>query len=660
MASAEGRADTRKSGSTARSSRAIAATASLDREATTLIQSFDHTSFTVADIERAVAFWRDVMGFAVADLSLREGDWLGAVVGVPGARCRIAHLHGHGAHLEFIQYLTPAGDDVTGPPNRPGTAHVAFLVEDIEALATRMLEAGASEQGRITRCTSGPADGLSRGLPQGSERHHCRAGGAACAHGSGPPARHREGRQQKPGRVRCVGSGTCWSGRSRAWPRFLRSAASGAAFAAGELRIANSGEPDTLDPHHVSGTWENRIIGDMFMGLTTEAADGSVIPGAAESWTGQRRRHCLHLHAARPHLVGRHAGDRRRLRVRPAAHPRSGAGGRVRLAPLHDQERRGAERGRDRRAWTSWACARSTPRRSRSRSRARPPYFLEQLTHYTAFPVPKHKVEELGDDWVKPGNIVGNGAVHRGRVAAQHPRQGGEERRASTTPPTSRSTRSIYYPAEERNAATKRFRAGEIDIQYDFASEQIDLLKENLPDETRIAPYLGIYYYVINTRKRAVRRPGACARRWPWRSTARRSPTRCCAPASCPAYSFVPPGTGNYGEPAYVELEGHALRRSGSAEAKELLAEAGFGPDNPLKLTAALQHLREPQEDRDRGRRRCGSSSASQAELFNSEVKVHYNDLQEGNFEVARAAWIADYNDAAELPLSAGQLDRRA
>ena len=35
-----------------------------------------------------------------------------------------------------------------------------------------------------------------------------------------------------------------------------------------------------------------------------------------------------------------------------------------------------------------------------------------------------------------------------------------------------------------------------------------------------------------------------------------------------------------------------------------------------------------------------------QAELFNAEVKVHYNDLQEGNFDVARAGWIADYNDA--------------
>ena len=144
-----------------------------------MIQSFDHTSFTVADVERAVAFWRDVMGFAVADLSPREGAWLGAVVGVPGARCRIAHLHGHGTHLEFIQYLAPLGADVTGPPNRPGTAHVAFVVSDIETLARRMLEAGASEQGRITRCTSGPGCRLSGGLSPRSERHYRRARGAA-------------------------------------------------------------------------------------------------------------------------------------------------------------------------------------------------------------------------------------------------------------------------------------------------------------------------------------------------------------------------------------------------------------------------------------------------------------------------------------------------
>jgi hypothetical protein len=84
---------------------------------------------------------------------------------VLGARCRIAHLHGHGTHLEFIQYLETGGADVTGPPNRPGTAHVAFVVEDIEAMTQRMLGAGASEQGRITRCSSGAAVGLGAAAP---------------------------------------------------------------------------------------------------------------------------------------------------------------------------------------------------------------------------------------------------------------------------------------------------------------------------------------------------------------------------------------------------------------------------------------------------------------------------------------------------------------
>ena len=50
-------------------------------------------------------------------------------------------------------------------------------------------------------------------------------------------------------------------------------------------RIATMGEPKTLDPHGVSGVWENYVVGDAFMGLLTDAADATPIPGAAESWT---------------------------------------------------------------------------------------------------------------------------------------------------------------------------------------------------------------------------------------------------------------------------------------------------------------------------------------------------------------------------------------
>ncbi|MCG6931691.1 MAG: hypothetical protein LJE64_14140, partial [Desulfofustis sp.] len=42
-----------------------------------------------------------------------------------------------------------------------------------------------------------------------------------------------------------------------------------AAHGAGVLRVASMGEPASLDPHKVSGTWENYIVGDMYVGLTT-------------------------------------------------------------------------------------------------------------------------------------------------------------------------------------------------------------------------------------------------------------------------------------------------------------------------------------------------------------------------------------------------------
>ncbi len=51
------------------------------------------------------------------------------------------------------------------------------------------------------------------------------------------------------------------------------------------LHRGNSSEPGSLDPHQATTTWENSIVGELFMGLTTDDAAGQPIPGAAESWT---------------------------------------------------------------------------------------------------------------------------------------------------------------------------------------------------------------------------------------------------------------------------------------------------------------------------------------------------------------------------------------
>lgn len=124
-----------------------------------MITGFDHTSFTVPDLDRAVAFWTTIMGFAVSSIGPREDPAFASIVGVPGARLRVAHLLGHGHHMEFIEYVAPKGAARPASPNDATCAHVSLMSDDIEADVARMLAAGAALQGAVTTVTSGPYKG---------------------------------------------------------------------------------------------------------------------------------------------------------------------------------------------------------------------------------------------------------------------------------------------------------------------------------------------------------------------------------------------------------------------------------------------------------------------------------------------------------------------
>jgi catechol 2,3-dioxygenase-like lactoylglutathione lyase family enzyme len=114
-----------------------------------MIVGFNHTSFTVADLERAVRFWTK-LGFSGPGIVERDAAWVGEVTGVPDARIRVAHLYGHGQHLEFIEYAGGPRENPTALPNVPGTGHVCLDVVDIHGTFAQLLDAGASPLGRMT------------------------------------------------------------------------------------------------------------------------------------------------------------------------------------------------------------------------------------------------------------------------------------------------------------------------------------------------------------------------------------------------------------------------------------------------------------------------------------------------------------------------------
>jgi len=128
-----------------------------------VITGFNHTSFTVLDMKSALRFWTEAMGFEARSVSPRRGDWQAKVTGVSGAELLVAHLYGHGTHLELIQYTAGSGACGCIDPNMPCAAHVCFDVTDIDDLWARLIAAGASPQGEIALVDTGPVKGLRAG-----------------------------------------------------------------------------------------------------------------------------------------------------------------------------------------------------------------------------------------------------------------------------------------------------------------------------------------------------------------------------------------------------------------------------------------------------------------------------------------------------------------
>ncbi len=412
------------------------------------------------------------------------------------------------------------------------------------------------------------------------------------------------------------------------------------AYGGGTLRVATMGEPASLDPHKVSGTWENYVVGDMFIGLTTENPKAAAVPGVAESWTisPDGKTYTFKLRQSSwsdgtPLTADDFVFSLRRILLPDTAAEYASL--------LYIIE--GAEAINTGKAAAETLGVKAIDKNTLEIKLTGPaPYFLELLTHYTAYPVPKHVIDKVGKMWTKPENMVVNGPYKLVEwLPNTHVKLTKNEKYWDVD--SLALDNLTFYTQEDRAAVQKRFRAGEIDVAMDFASDQIGWLKKNLPDETRIAPYMGVYYYPINSSVEPftdVRIRNALSMAVNRKAIV----DKVLKTGELAAYSFVPPGVANYENPAEVEWK-ETPYKDRVATAKKLLAEAGYGPDNPLKFTLRY--------NTSENHKRIAVAVASmwkqigvQAELFNSEVKVHYADLKQGDFQVARAGWIADYNDA--------------
>ena len=120
----------------------------------------DHTGFTVTNIEKSLAFWRDVLGFELSHRAHHAGELASEVTGVAEAEILIAVLKGYGHKVELLQYLAPAERKrVALRPCDVGSVHIAFTVDDLAAVVRAIAASGWKSAGRPQTLISGPNAG---------------------------------------------------------------------------------------------------------------------------------------------------------------------------------------------------------------------------------------------------------------------------------------------------------------------------------------------------------------------------------------------------------------------------------------------------------------------------------------------------------------------
>ncbi|HEX3810439.1 MAG TPA: peptide ABC transporter substrate-binding protein [Rhizomicrobium sp.] len=407
------------------------------------------------------------------------------------------------------------------------------------------------------------------------------------------------------------------------------------------LNRGNKAEPDTLDPHLAQANWEMNIIGDMFSGLMTLDAAANPIFGAAESYSvsedGLTYRFKLRDHVWSDGVPV--TADDYVFSFRRVLDPATASQYAPMLYPIQN-----AEAVNGRKMPIDQLGVRAIDNRTVEIAfHFQVPYIKELMAHMTTFAVPRHVVEKYGADWMNPAHAVSNGPfILKEWVPNEYVHLVKNPRFYAADDVVLKNV--FFYPTQDQSAALKRFRAGEFDVISDgIPPQQIDWLRENMSRELRLYPYILTQYVQFNMHRAPFDDPRV--REAMCMAIDREIITAKIMRANeAPAYALVPPGMVGY--PGKAQLGFKSMRMASRVEkAKQLLAEAGFGPSRPLSFDYNLQNTTESkiiavalQE--------MWREVGAQVRLMQSESQVHYQTLRRRDFAAAWTGWVADYRDA--------------
>ena len=120
-----------------------------------VIRRADHIGFSVASLDAALRFWTDALGAQLVRTGTMGGTFLGEVTGARGAEVRFAIVALADQTLELLKYSGIDRPTEPAKPYDPGFAHLALVVDSIDAVLARIAPYGWKPQGRPQTLTGG-------------------------------------------------------------------------------------------------------------------------------------------------------------------------------------------------------------------------------------------------------------------------------------------------------------------------------------------------------------------------------------------------------------------------------------------------------------------------------------------------------------------------
>ncbi|WP_343530019.1 oligopeptide ABC transporter substrate-binding protein OppA [Yokenella regensburgei] len=424
---------------------------------------------------------------------------------------------------------------------------------------------------------------------------------------------------------------------------FAAEVPAGVQLAEKQTLVRNNGsEVQSLDPHKIEGVPESNINRDLFEGLVETGADGQPVAGVAESWDNKDFKvWTFHLRKdakwsdGSPVTAQDFVYSWQRLADPKTASPYESYLQYGHIANI-DEIIAGKKPATD-------LGVKAIDDHTLEVTLSEPvPYFYKLLVHSSMSPVPKAAIEKYGEKWTQPANIVSNGAyklkdwvVNERIVLERNPNYWDNAKTVIN--------QVTYLPISSEITDVNRYRSGEIDMTYNnMPIELFQKLKKEIPHEVHVDPYLCTYYYEINNQKAPFtdERVRAALKLGMDRDIIVNKVKN---QGDLPAYGFTPPYTdgAKLTEPEWFKWS----QDKRNAEAKKLLAEAGYTADKPLTFSLLYNtsdlHKKLAIAAASIWKKNLGVN----VKLENQEWKTFLDTRHQGNFDVARAAWCADYNE---------------